>query len=562
MSDTVPTAKRATLLVVDDTPQNLSLMSDVLEDLYAVKLAPSGARALKIASTQPLDLILLDIMMPEMDGYEVCRALKANPDTQDIPVMFLSAMDSMEDEEKGLLAGAVDYITKPISPPILLARVRNQLALKEVADNLREQNHLLEQEKVRGRELLQKLKQASDKMLEHNRLLKQEQLRFRELLQMLGSNNPAQVKLDMVSDKLRQFPLNEALMEDLYTVALEFERDRQFDKAESVFRHMAEFNPKFRDLESRLTQADARSEQTLIVGHTPTVPESTVMLACGVENITLGRYQIEKELGKGAMGIVYLGTDPKIGRKVAIKTVALAQEFGADDLKDIKERFFREAESAGHLTHPNIVAIYDVGEEHDLAYIAMEFLKGQDLSPYTKPDSLLALDKVLSIVERVAGALAYAHNNGVVHRDIKPANIVYEPDSDSLKVTDFGIASITNSSKSDTGLVLGTPFYMSPEQVAGKVIDGRSDLYSLGVMLYVLASGHFPFQGESLAQLMINIAAEPHVAIRKHIADLPDCVATLVDKALSKDPEQRFQDGEQMARAVSVCRRSIQVFTT
>ena len=211
MSDTVPTAKRATLLVVDDTPQNLSLMSDVLEDLYAVKLAPSGARALKIASTQPLDLILLDIMMPEMDGYEVCRALKANPDTQDIPVMFLSAMDSMEDEEKGLLAGAVDYITKPISPPILLARVRNQLALKEVADNLREQNHLLEQEKVRGRELLQKLKQASDKMLEHNRLLKQEQLRFRELLQMLGSNNPAQVKLDMVSDKLRQFPLNEAL---------------------------------------------------------------------------------------------------------------------------------------------------------------------------------------------------------------------------------------------------------------------------------------------------------------------------------------------------------------
>jgi serine/threonine-protein kinase len=131
-----------------------------------------------------------------------------------------------------------------------------------------------------------------------------------------------------------------------------------------------------------------------------------------------------------------------------------------------------------------------------------------------------------------------------------------------LKVTDFGIASITNSSKSDTGLVLGTPFYMSPEQVAGKVIDGRSDLYSLGVMLYVLASGHFPFQGESLAQLMINIAAEPHVAIRTHIADLPDCVATLVDKALSKDPEQRFQDGEQMARAVSVCRRSIQVFTT
>ena len=145
---------RPTILVVDDTPQNLSLMSNLLEELYTVKLAPSGARALKIAATHPPDLILLDIMMPDMDGYEVCRQLKANPETAEIPVIFITALQTMEDEEKGLQAGAVDYITKPISPPILMARVRNQLALKAAADKMREQNHLLEQEKRRAKEIL------------------------------------------------------------------------------------------------------------------------------------------------------------------------------------------------------------------------------------------------------------------------------------------------------------------------------------------------------------------------------------------------------------------------
>src|SRR5690606_1210833 len=164
------------------------------------------------------------------------------------------------------------------------------------------------------------------------------------------------------------------------------------------------------------------------------------------------------------------------GRIVAIKTMALSQEFGPDELKDVKERFFREAETAGRLTHPNIVTIYDAGEEHDLAYIAMEFLKGGDLAAHTKPGNLLPLPKVLSMFARVAEALAYAHRNNVVHRDIKPANIRYEPESDTVKVTDFGIARITDSSKTKTGMVLGTPSYMSPEQLAGMKIDGRSDL--------------------------------------------------------------------------------------
>jgi serine/threonine protein kinase len=176
-----------------------------------------------------------------------------------------------------------------------------------------------------------------------------------------------------------------------------------------------------------------------------------------VEKPMLGRYQVEKELGKGAMGVVYLGRDPKINRVVAIKTMALSQEFEEDELKDVKERFFREAETAGRLNHPNIVTIFDAGEEHDLAYIAMEFLKGKDLVPYTKPGNLMPLAKAMDVVARVADALAYAHQNSVVHRDIKPANIMYEPESDAVKVTDFGIARITDSSKTKTGMVLGTP---------------------------------------------------------------------------------------------------------
>ena len=370
---------------------------------------------------------------------------------------------------------------------------------------------------------------------------------------MLGIAYQAQGQLDLAWDKFRQCPLADPLMENLYALALDFERKRQFNKAESVFGYMAEFNPKFRDLEQRLTRAKALSE-TVILGGAQGHPGGTMMLpGGGMEKPMLGRYQIEKELGKGAMGVVYLGKDPKIGRVVAIKTMALSQEFDGDELVEVKERFFREAETAGRLTHPNIVTIYDAGEEHDLAYIAMEFLKGRDLAPFTKKDALLPVPLVLSIVARVSEALGYAHTQNVVHRDIKPANIMYEPDSDTAKVTDFGIARVTDSSKTKTGMVLGTPSYMSPEQLAGKKVEGRSDLFSLGVMLYQMLSGSLPFQGESMAQLMFKIANEQHADIRTLNADLPTCVAAVTNKALAKDPDQRYQTGEQMAKAVRLC---------
>lgn len=376
---------------------------------------------------------------------------------------------------------------------------------------------------------------------------------------MLGLAFQGQGQLDIAFDKFRKVEIDDSLMEVLYNLGLDFERKRQFNKAESVFKYMAEYNPKFRDLDARLVQSKAMSETMILGSGSGKINTSTMVLdKTSVSKPMLGRYEIERELGKGAMGVVYLGKDPKIGRVVAIKTMALTQEFEADELKDVLERFFREAETAGRLNHPNIVTMYDAGEEHDLAYIAMEFLKGHDLGPHAKLDNLLPLPKVLSIVGRVADALAYAHTFNVVHRDIKPANIMYDAESDTVKVTDFGIARITDSSKTKTGMVLGSPSYMSPEQLAGTKIEGRSDLFSLGVSLYQLLCGKLPFYGDSMAQLMFRIANEPHVDIRTVRAGVPDCVVKIIDKALSKNVAERYQTGAEMADAIRKCAASLQ----
>src|SRR5438477_4973895 len=333
----------------------------------------------------------------------------------------------------------------------------------------------------------------------------------------------------------------------MYSLALDFERRRQFNKAESVFRYMSTHDPKFKDIEERLGRNKQLSETIILGGSSSARTNSSTMILQGgaaAEKPMLGRYQVEKELGKGAMGVVYGGKDPKIGRVVAIKTMALSAEFEADELTEAKERFFREAETAGRLNHPNIVTIFDAGEEHDLCYIAMEFLKGKDLVPYTKQPNLFPPEKVLSIIERVGEALSYAHTMGIVHRDIKPANIMYEPERDTVKVTDFGIARITDSSRTKTGMVLGTPSYMSPEQLAGRKIDGRSDLFSLGVTLYQMLAGRLPFEGESLTQLMFAIANTPHPPIREYNPALPEWIDALIERALAKDFEkQRFQTG-------------------
>ena len=267
----------------------------------------------------------------------------------------------------------------------------------------------------------------------------------------------------------------------------------------------------------------------------------------------IGRYRIEKKLGKGAMGEVFLGRDAETDQLAAIKTLALAQEFAPDELAEVRARFFREAETAGRLRHPYIVAILDSGEDGDLAFIAMEYLAGTDLRPFTRPGQLLTLPQVASVVARIADALAYAHANNVVHRDVKPANVMYDPATDAVRVMDFGIARITDSSRTKTGMVLGTPSYMSPEQLLGKKVDGCSDLYSLGVMLYQMTCGQLPFVGQSMGQLMLRIANEACPDVRIANPLVPEALAAAIERATRKDAAQRFQTGDEMARALRAC---------
>lgn len=372
---------------------------------------------------------------------------------------------------------------------------------------------------------------------------------------LLAQNYQSQGDLDRALDRYRRCEMDRGVMEQLYGLGLDYERKRQFNKAAAVFSMIEKEDTEFRDVDERIDR-NREMEHKLVVGKGAggSANSGTVIIGAdsGVQKPMLGHYQLEKELGRGAMGMVYLGVDPRINRTVAIKTMALSAEFDADQLEGVKQRFYREAETAGRLNHPNIVTVYDVGEEQDLAFIAMDYLQGKELSLYCKPDNLLPVDETLSIVEQIAEALDYAHQQGVVHRDIKPANIMYDRDNDVIKVTDFGVACLTDSSKTKTGTVLGSPSYMSPEQLAGKKVDGRSDLFSLGAMLYQLITGALPFEGDSLASLMYKITNENHKPPSKH-RDIPSCVTRIINKSLQKDASKRFQSGNEFAGAIKRC---------
>ncbi len=271
----------------------------------------------------------------------------------------------------------------------------------------------------------------------------------------------------------------------------------------------------------------------------------------------LGRYQLEHEIGRGAMGTVYLGRDTAINRAVAIKAIPLSADLSAAALTDARARFFGEAEAAGRLNHPNIVTIYDVGEEGGVAYIAMEYLQGRRLSDHATVHQLLEPRKVLDVIARTARALGFAHKQLVVHRDIKPANLMFDAATDVLKITDFGIARLAGGGATRTGIVLGTPSFMSPEQLEGRNVTGHSDLFSLGVSLFQLLTGQLPFASHSMTGLMHEIAEVPHPSLRSLRPDLPDCVGAVIDRSLAKDPDSRFDSGAQMAAALEDCRSRI-----
>ncbi|MFN0118663.1 MAG: protein kinase domain-containing protein [Elusimicrobiota bacterium] len=377
-----------------------------------------------------------------------------------------------------------------------------------------------------------------------------------ETNKMLGLSFQGQGMLDLAFEKFRKCPVDDQMKELLYNLGLDMERKRQFSKAAAVYEHISTVDIKYKDIASKIEMLKKAGEGAVFGGIGKKGADATVMVEGLGQSTTLGRYEVVRELGRGAMGIVYLGKDPKINRQVAIKTMRFEEDMDEIQAKTVKDRFFREAESAGNLTHPNIVRIFDAGEDQDVAYIAMELLEGEDLKKYTEKANLLPIQKVLEIVSHIASGLDYAHKQGVVHRDIKPGNIMLLKD-ETLRITDFGIARIQQSSKTATGAVLGTPAYMSPEQVNGKKVDGRADIFSLGVTLFELLTGEKPFQADSIAALLYRIAnVEPSDA-REYNPNIPVSVINIISKSLQKDPINRYQSSGDMFMDLQICLRKL-----
>ena len=332
----------------------------------------------------------------------------------------------------------------------------------------------------------------------------------------------------------RQLPPTPALFPEIYDLACALAAHGSPDEAADLFHRIAQVDGGFRDVAHRLVRTN----------HAP-LDEGDAQMPPSI-----GRYELLEPIGRGAMGNVYLGRDPLINRILALKAIDLAIGYDNASCETTAETFLREAAIAGSLSHPNIVTIFDVGESDGLAYIAMEYVRGHHLSEFAAHDRLLPVDTVLDLIARAADALEYAHRRNVVHRDIKPANIMYDSLSNNLKITDFGIAKLIDANRTRTGIVLGTPAFMSPEQLEGKNVNGHTDLFALGVSLYQLLTGQLPFRGASMTNLMFVIANEPHQSVTSVRTELPKWLDEVVDRALAKSPADRFESAAAMAAAL------------
>ncbi len=259
----------------------------------------------------------------------------------------------------------------------------------------------------------------------------------------------------------------------------------------------------------------------------------------------LGRYVIVEEIGQGAMGVVYKAVDPLIDRTVAIKTINL--DLSKEELENFEKRFQREVQSAGKLNHPNIVTVYDVGRTEGVAYMAMEFLEGKELREILDSGVVLPIEKISHIASQVAEGLGFAHERGIVHRDVKPANVMVMKNG-LVKITDFGIAQMSSASRTMSGMVMGSPKYMSPEQVVGQAVDGRSDIFSLAVVLYEMLTGKTPFSGDNISAIMYQILNDEPIPPKAFNQSIPDSINYIVLKALAKHPDKRYQNAKDMAR--------------
>lgn len=349
------------------------------------------------------------------------------------------------------------------------------------------------------------------------------------------------------------------LYERLYQIATRLEERQDWAQAIEVWGELRRRKRRYKDASARFknakTQHNAAQQASEIrqaeTSETQALDQTHALSTQPVasDSTKFGRYEVKKEIGRGASGTVFLGFDPLISRKVAIKTIQY-ERFAQSEQEEVKARFLREAEAAGRLNHPNIVPVFDMGEEGGSAYIAMDFAKGEPLSHFIHTDHLLPIFNVYRITLEVADALAYAHEQKIVHRDIKPGNILYCSEPFTVRITDFGIARLVDHSHTRTGEILGSPLYMSPEQILGHKVEFGSDIFSLGVMFYQLLTGVLPFSGDSLATVSYEIVHCKHKSARSIRKELPASATRITNVCLQKKPQERYQSAAELAEAL------------
>ncbi len=471
------------ILIVDDGAENRDVLRRRLErEGHAVEAAEHGRRALELVAQRSFDLVLLDVLMPELDGYAVLDALKGSPATRDIPVIMISALDELEGIVRCIERGAEDYLHKPFDPVLLRARI----------------NASLEKKRMRDQEV--------------------------EYLREVGRVIEAAAAVE--GGRYRPGSLAEVTR-----------RDDELGHLARVFDNMAQqikareerLRDRVRDLRQEIEWArrDSREAEASVDGGNLRSGETFAQ-----------RYEIIAVLGRGGMGTVYRAKDLELEEEIAVKT--LRPEFVAD--KTLLARFKDEIRLARRLTDANIVRTHDFGEWSGVCFLTMECVQGITVRELIDTRGRLGVSATLAIAAQLAHSLAVAHEHGVIHRDIKPQNLLVD-EAGVLKVMDFGVARLAERSTANTeaGLVLGTPSYMPPEQLMGEPVDARSDLYAAGVVLYECLTGQLPFAAGSVISLVARLLKEDARPPQEVNPEIPPALSTLVLRLLAKRPEDRVQ---------------------
>jgi CheY-like chemotaxis protein/tRNA A-37 threonylcarbamoyl transferase component Bud32 len=474
---------QARMLIVDDGAENRDVLRRRLErEGHAVETAENGRRALELVAQRPFDLVLLDVLMPELDGYAVLDALKGSPATRDIPVIMISALDELEGIVRCIERGAEDYLHKPFDPVLLRARINASLEKKRLRDQeveyLREVNRVIEAAAaVEG-----------------------------------GRYRPgALAEVTRRDDELGHL----ARVFDSMAQQIKAREERLRDRVRDLRQEIEWARRDSREAESSVDGGNLRSGETFAQ-----------------------RYEIIAVLGRGGMGTVYRAKDLELEEEIAVKT--LRPEFVAD--KTLLARFKDEIRLARRLTDANIVRTHDFGEWSGVCFLTMECVQGITIRELIDTRGRLGVSATLAIAAQLAHSLAVAHEHGVIHRDIKPQNLLVD-EAGVLKVMDFGVARLAERSTANTeaGLVLGTPAYMPPEQLLGEAVDARSDLYAAGVVLYECLTGKLPFEAGSVISLVAKLLKEDARPPQDVNPEIPPALSALVLQLLAKRPEDRVQ---------------------